>query len=66
LTEARSLTRQAAGNIVLPRCPVAWKSRLPIWGEPRGDVAVMRRIKQALDPHGLFNPGRFLEGIEQS
>lgn len=64
LAELHPLARQAAGNIVLPRCPAAWKARLPIWGEARGDVVVMRRIKQALDPRGLFNPGRFLEGIE--
>ncbi len=64
LRELLPLARQASGNVVLPRCPVAWKARLPIWGERRGDVVVMRKIKLALDPVGLFNPGRFLEGIE--
>jgi glycolate oxidase FAD binding subunit len=53
----------AKGNVVLPRCPPEWKRRLPVWGTPRGDLALMRRVKDALDPHRLFNPGRFVGGI---
>ena len=51
------------GNVVVPRCPPAWKAALPIWGKPRADGWLMRTIKQQLDPRGLFNPGRFVEGI---
>jgi glycolate oxidase FAD binding subunit len=54
---------RAQGNLVLPRCPVAWKRQLPVWGQPRGDLGLMRSIKEKLDPRGLFNPGRFLAGI---
>jgi glycolate oxidase FAD binding subunit len=50
----------AGGNIVLPRCPTEWKRELPVWGAPRNDLALMRQVKQQLDPRGLFNPGRFL------
>jgi glycolate oxidase FAD binding subunit len=64
LDVVRPLAQQASGNITLPRCPETWKGPLPIWGTTRGDAVVMRKIKLALDPHGLFNPGRFLEGIE--
>jgi glycolate oxidase FAD binding subunit len=53
----------AQGNVVLPRCPPEWKRRLPVWGTPRGDLALMRRVKDALDPRRLFNPGRFVGGI---
>ncbi len=53
----------ARGNVVVTRCPPAWKAALPIWGAPRGDAALMRRVKQALDPRGSFNPGRFLDGL---
>jgi glycolate oxidase FAD binding subunit len=53
----------ARGNIVLTRCPPAWKRTLPAWGTPRGDVAVMRQVKAKFDPRGVFNPGRFLDGI---
>jgi FAD/FMN-containing dehydrogenase len=51
------------GNVVVLKCPTEWKRELPIWGKPRGDYALMRRVKQALDPHGVFNPGRFVDGI---
>lgn len=64
LRELTPLAAQAAGNVVVPRCPTAWKARLPVWGAPRGDVVVMRKVKLALDPLGVFNPGRFLEGID--
>ncbi len=33
------------------------------WGPPRGEWALMREIKKALDPSGLLNAGRFIEGI---
>lgn len=51
------------GNLVLPRCPTPWKPHLPVWGLARGDQALMRQIKDKLDPRRLFNPGRFVGGI---
>ena len=51
----------ARGNVVLPRCPPAWKRALPVWGTPRGDAWLMRKVKDAFDPRRLFNPGRFVE-----
>ena len=49
------------GNLTLPRCPTDWKAQLQVWGQPRGDWAISARIKQALDPNNLLNPGRFLD-----
>jgi hypothetical protein len=50
----------AHGNVVVLRCPPAWKASLPIWGLPRDDVWLMREVRKQLDPKELFNPGRFL------
>jgi glycolate oxidase FAD binding subunit len=53
----------AQGNLILPRCPPEWKRSLPVWGRPRGDAWLMREVKAKFDPRGLFNPGRFIDGI---
>jgi glycolate oxidase FAD binding subunit len=55
--------RKAQGNVVLTQCPAEWKRTLPVWGLPRDDAWLMRRVKEALDPRRLFNPGRFVDGI---
>ena len=60
LRELHTLAAKARGNVVVLACPPAWKATLPVWGLPRGDWALMRAVKEKLDPHGLFNPGRFL------
>jgi FAD/FMN-containing dehydrogenase len=53
----------AEGNVIVPRCPAPWKRRMPVWGAPRNDAWLMRRVKERLDPRRLFNPGRFVDGI---
>jgi glycolate oxidase FAD binding subunit len=65
-TMLRALADEAAksqGNVLVLRCPPAWKETLPVWGVPRGDLALMRVVKEKLDPRRLFNPGRFVAGI---
>jgi glycolate oxidase FAD binding subunit len=49
---------KCGGNIVIRRCPTAWKKDLPVWGRPTNDRDLMRRVKQTLDPRNVFNPGR--------
>ncbi|HLJ94330.1 MAG TPA: FAD-binding oxidoreductase [Gemmataceae bacterium] len=51
------------GNVILLRCPTEWKRKLPVWGAGRGDGWLMRAVKEKLDPRGLFNPGRFVDGL---
>jgi len=48
----------AEGNVVVRRCPPAWKKLLPIWGRPTADRDLMKHIKRTLDPNNVFNPGR--------
>jgi glycolate oxidase FAD binding subunit len=63
LTGLQDAASAAQGNLILPRCPTEWKRSLPVWGRPRGDAALMREVKSKLDPNGLFNPGRFIDGM---
>ncbi len=51
------------GNLLLARCPTEAKESLRVWGEPRADWAIAERIKQAIDPKGAMNPGRFVGTI---
>ena len=44
----------------LPWCPIALKRSVNVWGPPRPDFALMRRLKSAFDPQNIFAPGRFL------
>lgn len=56
----RRFAEDGIGNVVIDRCPMEWKAEAPVWGAPRHDWEIMRKIKAKLDPHDLFNPGRFV------
>jgi glycolate oxidase FAD binding subunit len=51
------------GNLVVESSPLFIKKRIDVWGEPRSDYKVMRRLKEQIDPTGILNPGRFVGGI---
>ena len=63
LEELLSAAETAKGNVVVLRCPPDWKRDLPVWGRPRRDAWLMRRVKTRLDPNNIFNPGRFVDAI---
>jgi glycolate oxidase FAD binding subunit len=58
LKEVRRAAETGRGSLILTRCPTVWKKTLPVWGPPRSDAALARRIKEQFDPQGIFNPGR--------
>jgi glycolate oxidase FAD binding subunit len=63
VSELRRAAVEAGGNLIVSGRPEGRYEGLPIWGEPRDDWAIARRIKEAFDPRGLMNPGRFVGGI---
>ncbi len=63
LSNWREYARPGKGNVVVTRCPPAWKQTLSVWGAAPPDAWLMREIKKKFDPGNLFNPGRFVDGI---
>jgi len=51
------------GNAVVESSPLPIKKQVEVWGKPRGDYLIMRRLKEEIDPAGVLNPGRFVGGI---
>jgi len=59
----RKTALERGGNLVMERGSVSYRKVIPVWGEPRPDHELARRIHREFDPRGIFNPGRFLSGI---
>jgi glycolate oxidase FAD binding subunit len=59
----RRRAEEAGGALIIERAPVELKRAVGVWGEPRGDFALMQRLKQQFDPAGTLNPGRYVGGI---
>ena len=51
------------GTLVVERAAAAVKRGLDVWGDAGSGVDLMRRIKAAFDPAGIFAPGRFVAGL---
>jgi FAD/FMN-containing dehydrogenase len=54
---------QYEGNLTVESSPLPIKEKVDVWGKPRSDYGIMRRIKDQIDPAGILNPGRFIGGI---
>ncbi|MGH9704569.1 MAG: FAD-binding oxidoreductase [Candidatus Acidiferrales bacterium] len=51
------------GHAMIPWCPVALKKEINIWGPPRDDFALMRKVKEVFDPQRILSPGRYVGGL---
>ena len=63
IADLREKARSLGGTAVVEHCPLAVKAGIDVWGggaAMAGELAIMRRIKDNLDPAGILNPGRFM------
>lgn len=63
ISEARDLTSQMNGTLIVERCPPGVKELVDVWGPTRTDFHLMRAMKSQFDPRGTLSPGRFVGGI---
>jgi glycolate oxidase FAD binding subunit len=59
----REQVARLEGRMIVESCSPKIKAGLDVWGKVPGGLEVMRRLKREIDPNGVFNPGRFVEGI---
>jgi len=53
----------SGGSVILQKLPPGWKEHIDVWGPTGTAASLMKGMKQAFDPSGVLNPGRFVEGI---
>jgi glycolate oxidase FAD binding subunit len=59
----RALGRERGAWVVYESLPAALRGRVDPWGYSEPALRLMGGVKRALDPAGVFSPGRFVGGI---
>jgi glycolate oxidase FAD binding subunit len=59
----RKHAEDMGGALIVEYAPPAFKKKVDVWGEAGGVFSIMKGLKQAFDPKGILNPGRFVGGI---
>ncbi|MCW5889428.1 MAG: hypothetical protein KIT14_02635 [bacterium] len=59
----RPAAERRGGTCVVHRAEPAAAADLDRWGDPGDGLALMRGVKAAFDPDGIFAPGRFVGGL---
>jgi glycolate oxidase FAD binding subunit len=54
---------EAGGALIIEDAPPELKRAVGVWGEPRGDFAMMQRLKDQFDATRTLSPGRYVGGI---
>jgi glycolate oxidase FAD binding subunit len=57
--QAREIAVRHDGYTIIDAAPPGAKASLDVFGPPRSDFAIMRRLKEQFDPHRTLSPGRF-------
>ncbi len=63
IREIRNLSLQFEGSLVIEAAPTELKKKVDVWGPVGDSLKIMKLLKEQFDPHGILNPGRFIEGI---
>ena len=63
IVELREHAISVGGSLMVESAPLALKRQVDVWGPVGNSTGLMKAIKARLDPVGLMNPGRFVEGI---
>jgi glycolate oxidase FAD binding subunit len=63
VASARTALATGGGSLVLEEAPAGVRAAVDVWGPPPPAFALMRRLKDRLDPDALLNPGRFVGGL---
>jgi glycolate oxidase FAD binding subunit len=60
---AREALARLGGTLVVTAAPTPVRVSLDVWGPPPASLAIMRRVKDELDPDHRLAPGRFVGGL---
>jgi glycolate oxidase FAD binding subunit len=63
LAALRDLAVRHQGHVLHARAPRALKIDADVWYPAPGGLDLMRAVKQAFDPRGIMNPGRFAAAL---
>ena len=63
ITKLRKHAINMGGNLSIESAPIEIKRQIDVWGTAGNSIGLMKQIKAQLDPTGMLNPGRFVEGI---
>jgi FAD/FMN-containing dehydrogenase len=59
IEELRASAQSLGGGLIIEHAPVEIRERVSVWGNFGSSAALMRQVKQQLDPDGILSPGRF-------
>jgi glycolate dehydrogenase FAD-binding subunit len=59
----RAAVEARGGALVVEAASAEVKRRIGVWGAPRVDFALMRALKEQMDPKRTLSPGRFVGGL---
>jgi len=59
----RPTLERAGGSLTIERAAPTVKRGVEVWGDPGPGLPLMRSVKAAFDPSGVFAPGRYVGGL---